>query len=110
MIFVNKLVTLNTFCKKCLIKRYITKDKNATHTNNVIYFVVNPKDASITQSCFNTTYCMEQTSQKHRKFKIGFITDKSILNLFAEWCKDNDWNFNIPIHEVDEWLGGSDSE
>lgn len=106
----NGVIILNTYCKKCLIKRHITKDKTATHTNNVIYFIVNPRDMCLQQSCFNSTYCVEPKSQKHRKFKIEYITDPTLVKICAKWCYDNDWDFKNPTIVTNEWLGDSDDD
>jgi len=107
----NGIMIFNTNCKKCLIKRHITKDEYAVHTNNVIFFIVNARDGCLKQSCFNTTYCVEQRSQRHRKFKMGYIKDKRILDLLCEWCKDNHWDFRYPEEAIpDRCILESDSE
>ena len=105
----NGIMIFNTNCRKCLIKRHITKDDTATHTNNVIFLILNARDACIQQSCFNTTYCVEPKTQRHRKYKIGYISNHRILNMLCEWCKENGWEFRYPQEESDGWLG-DDSE
>lgn len=106
----NGTIIFNTMCRSCLIKRYITKNKKAEHSKNMIFFIINPRDGSIYQSCFNNTYCVEPETQTHRRFKLGYIQDMTILNLFSELCKENNWVFRFQYQEIDECLIESDSE
>lgn len=108
----NGVIILNTNCKKCLIKREKTKDKFAVHKNNVIFFIVNARNGSLRQSCFNTTYCVQQRTQRHFKYDMGYIQDDGILKMLFRWCKDNGWDFRYPGEAVvpDKCAIESDSE
>lgn len=113
----NSVMIFNTLSRRCLIKKYIigcSKNKNNAedwlHSKNMIFLIIDPKRASIRQSCFNQTYCVDPRTQKHRKYNLGYIDDTEILKILRQFCKDNDWNFRYPYQQSNEWIGYESDE
>jgi hypothetical protein len=103
-------IIFNTNVKSCLIKRHITKDDSATHAKNSIFLILYVIDASLKQSCFNNSWCMDQSSQRHRTYDLGKISDEVVCEGLRNYCQINGWIFKYPFEETGKWLGNDDSE
>jgi len=101
----------NTKFHGCRIKSRVTKSSNAQHAKNVIYFIVFGNSGTVSQSCFNQTYCFDVNTNTHKTEKLFTIREPDIVDGLIEWCDSNGWEWKgDPDFVVSkEWLGSDSS-